>query len=193
MFFENTGDEHEISEYGAGIISESDAEEWEYYGINYETIDTVTGVIRFPKDGEISYDIDLSTLNKDIYGNELVIGEEYEPVVLGFGDRYYRDLPCVEFTYSKSNTVVTLSAIPETEKIKIIQSNTSSFFVDVQDFIPGNFIIEIRTITDDLVFEETISSVHQLVSVSGLPDGIYIANVKENGILTAASKIILQK
>lgn len=189
--FENDYSDEDIGEYGAGVAKDGAVPDWTYYGVDYTELDTV-GIIHIPKTGDSVYELTLTGLTKDIFGNDLEPLYEYNPVIFGFGDAYFRDLMC--FDYENIDVIYNVGIIEIGHKgYKIQQSNVFYFETQIQNFTIGSFILELRTITGELLITEKIISEIQTFSFPSLPDGVYIATIKENDVPVLVAKVILQK
>jgi hypothetical protein len=186
-----TADEfdYDISEYGIGLILEQDYEDWVYYGANPDSFD-LNWVIHIPKTGLTSYDTLVSAPSKDIYGEEIIPYAIYYPILIGFGDGYYRDLFC----YEVGEGNISLSAMDiYRDAFHIWQNTADRLHVILPESNTSKCTLELTNTMGEFIAVEIITSVTQTFSFPSLPDGIYIATIKQNDVPVAVSKIILQK
>ncbi|MBC8172422.1 MAG: T9SS type A sorting domain-containing protein [Chitinophagales bacterium] len=191
LTFDADEDDYDIGEYGVGVVNEKSLNSWYYYGFDYDAVDFI-GILIIPKTTENEYNIIIDGFSRDIYGNDIINGDEYSPVIFGFGDGYYRDLFCYEHEYMEVILPIASSLFYHTQ-VKLTQILSTHFTTHIENFVSNQFVIELTDISGRIIKTENILSENQTFSFPDLPDGIYIATIKENNISVFSAKVILQK
>lgn len=181
-------DESDISMYAAGLLPDHVFYHW-YDEVEYDSLDAI-GYKLVPKTWSADYEVSLEGITTDMYGNMLIAGVEYDPVIIGFGDGYYRDLMC--FQYNDRELILQTEMISNTA-FNIFQSEPGFVNVQLENFVSGKFNLRLANISGQVIKEVSITESDQVFSFKDLPDGLYIATITENSMVVDAVKIVLQQ
>ncbi len=179
--FSKDFDGADIGSYGVGLVNSNNIEDIEEYYSGYQLIDT-TALVTTPKTFANEYAVDLIGLNKDIFGDNLIAGDEYAPVVVGFGDGYNRDLFC----YNLTHEFIVLPFVTEEDIHIFYYDNTLS--VDVLPEMISNCKLEIVSVIGQKILAAEITQEKTTLDLSRLPKGIYLAVIYQNNTKTEIHK-----
>lgn len=186
IYFTQDEDESDIASYGVGVANENNID-WLTSFHDYDAID-LTGIIQFPKTGEAEYTIDLIGLTKDIYGEELIIGASYNPLVFGFGDGYYADLLCYDYdimdvVFTGRNLLGNILQIQFIDNMLIIKLPKEKVMQQV--------VMELNSITGQKIISQKLLQETNSVDISAYSTGIYFVSIYYNGYRIASRKICI--
>jgi hypothetical protein len=184
--FDKDANDTDLSGYYVGILPDH-VFYHSYDEVDYSLLDP-EGYVWVPKSDEEFYTIELTGIHVTMYGDSILNGVAYDPVIIGIGDGYYRDLMC--FAYG--NVEYILSAGEIQNNVSIYQVSTAQAITEISE-LSKNYFLEVTDVQGKMCFLEQIVAKHQTFSFPSLPDGIYIAAIKENDVPVAVAKIILQK
>lgn len=184
IYFTQDENELDIGSYGVGVANENNIDWLTYYN-ETEEID-LTGIIQFPKTGEAEYTIDLVGLTKDIYGEDLVIGETYNPLVFGFGDGYYADLFC--YDYKLTDVVLPVINLPA-KNLQINMINNNLVITLPKDLVAEDIEVVINSITGQTILSHELLNTTTSIDLSPYSSGIYFASIYSRGNRIAIKKI----
>jgi hypothetical protein len=191
VYFSTDSESPDIDAYAAGVVLDNTADNWYYYGFDdYDEIDTIVGVISFPNTGPGDYDVPLTGLEHDIFGDPLYAGWEYHPVVIGLPDGHFRDLICLKWDYSGVKYLNNLD-LEDQPGIEINQLTNNEILINAPDALNHNFHLELQTISSQILHQEFLNTTTQIISIQNLPPGMYIVIIKDDVIPVAASTVIV--
>lgn len=166
-------EDDDIGSYGVGLVSSNRIDEIESWNSGYELIDT-NALITIPKTFATEYTVDLIGLEKDVFGDPLVAGLEYGPVVVGFGDGYNRDLFC----YRLNHEFIELPYLAHQDIHIYYFDNTIS--VDVLPEMIGNCKMDLVSVMGQKILSAEITQEKTTVDIGRLSKGIYLAVIYQN-------------
>lgn len=174
-------EEFDIAFYGVGLANASTINTLNQNS-NYAYVDT-SSLITIPKTGASEYFGDLVGLENDVWGNALIAGQLYAPVIYGFGDGYFRDLLCSD--HSLSFTVFPLKEIKETQ----IYYTDDLLTINIPLDMVGTSKIELVNITGQKVISMDLLQENTTIEIILIPEGIYFASVYQNNTLIDQQKL----
>ncbi|MBP8917955.1 MAG: T9SS type A sorting domain-containing protein [Chitinophagales bacterium] len=174
-------EEYDISSYGIGLANEHTIEIL-LENHDYAYVDT-SGLIQIPKTGASSYLVNLIGLDKDIWGNPLIVGAKYTPVIYGLGDGYFRDLLC----YDQSGSFITypLKDIKQTQ----IYYTDDLLTINIPIEMVGNSKVELVSISGQKIMSIDLIQENTTIEISLFPEGIYFASIRQNNEIKELQKI----